>query len=109
MRKAEKKEDKQENQVVDIIADVKINKDTILEKGDKIEILGKGKVEEEKLNEDHLIHLTLPVTNAIVQAYEDQDLAYVDTDLYNLLSAVKDSVVDYPDLYEYMKNLIRKL
>lgn len=104
-----KKVEEEKQEVIEITQDVKVAKDTILEKGDRIEVLGKGKVEEQKLNEDHLIHLTLPVTNAIVQAYEDQDLAYVDTDLYNLLSAVKDSVVEYPDLYEYMKNLIRKL
>lgn len=45
MRKA-KKEEKQENEIIEIPADVKINEDTILEAGDRVEVLKESKIDD---------------------------------------------------------------
>lgn len=91
MRKA-KQEEKQNNEVIEIPADVKINEDTILEKGDKIEVLGK-KVEEERLTEDDYKEV-LPEFARFVAEAKQKGISYLASDLIELFVAVQRSSLE---------------
>lgn len=92
---SESKKGKQENEVIEIKDDVKVSEDTILEKGDRIEILDKEKVEEQKLKEsdDYYANyaVLLPFDDFVTSAYAKGGIEYLASDMQELFDEIIDN------------------
>jgi hypothetical protein len=92
MRKANKEEKKQDSMVIELTNDVRINEDTILEPGDKIEILDKEKVEEnKKLKEDDYKKIRNEFANFVEQA-GSKGTEYFANDFARLIATAADDI-----------------